>query len=58
MTKRDPECCAKCGKKARVIESKKRIGYRRRVHRCAECKVTWNTYQSTINPRLVKPIAA
>jgi hypothetical protein len=55
MTKlRDPEICPSCQKKGCVIESKKRVGYRRRVHRCGRCKVQWESFQSTINPRRVR----
>lgn len=57
MTKlRDPENCPKCGKKARVVESKKRrSGYRRRLHRCGECRVSWPSFQTTIDPRRISP---
>lgn len=54
MTKlRDPEICPTCHRKGRVIDSRRRVGYRRRVHRCGSCKVTWESFQSTINPRRV-----
>jgi hypothetical protein len=48
----DPERCPRCQQKGRVIESKvRRRGYRRRVHRCAACKVRWRSYQTVIDPR-------
>jgi len=51
---RDPEKCPKCGDKGRVVESKiRRQGYRRRVHRCGTCKVSWRSYQTVINPRYI-----
>lgn len=55
MTKlRDYEVCPNCRKKGRVIDSKKRrAGYRRRLHRCGACRISWPSYQSTIDPRRV-----
>ncbi len=55
MTKlRDPERCRICGRRGRVIDSRVRTGgYRRRKHRCSTCKVTWPSFQTTIDPRHV-----
>jgi hypothetical protein len=56
MTKlRDPERCPKCNRRGIVIDSRKRKGgYRTRRHRCGPCKVTWPSYQTTIDPRRIQ----
>jgi hypothetical protein len=51
---RDPETCPRCKIQGRVIDSKKRVGYRRRLYRCRTCKVTWPAFLSIINPRRVR----
>lgn len=55
MTKlRDYELCPKCSQKGRIVDSKKRrAGYRRRVHRCGKCRVSWPSFQSTLDPKRV-----
>lgn len=57
MTKlRDPETCPKCSSDGEVIDSRKRTGYRRRVHRCENpaCRHRWTSYQTTLNPRYIR----
>jgi transcriptional regulator NrdR family protein len=56
-TLRDYELCPKCHGKGRVVDSRKRKGYRRRMHRCRTCKIAWPSFQSVINPRRVSPAA-
>jgi transcriptional regulator NrdR family protein len=54
VTLPDPERCRHCGKKGRVIESRREPGYRRRRHQCDACNWRWSSYQSIINPSKVK----
>jgi transposase-like protein len=53
VTLRDPEVCPACkaDRQYRVIESKRRKGYRRRVHRCHRCGFKWPVFITTIDPR-------
>ena len=49
----DPEDCRTCHCKGRVIDSRRRRGYRRRRHECPACGHRWSTYQTRLNPRRV-----
>lgn len=51
----DPERCGQCGMRGRVVESKPRIGFRWRRHKCLRCGSRWSSYQSLIN---VAPVIA
>ena len=55
-TLRDPELCPRCQWDGEVIDSRKRKGYRRRVHRCLNrnCRHQWKSYQTTLNPRYIR----
>jgi hypothetical protein len=60
MTKlSDPEKCPKCSSKGEVIDSRKRQGYRRRVHRCdnPNCRTRWWSFQTTVDPRNLRDAA-
>lgn len=46
----DPDRCPRCHRPGRVLDSRLRVGYRRRRHRCAPCKVYWVSYQTIIHP--------
>lgn len=54
MTLPDPERCRQCGGKGRVLNSRKRRGFRRRVRYCAPCDHRWNSYESIVDPRELK----
>jgi transcriptional regulator NrdR family protein len=55
----DPERCPQCRQKGAVVDSRMRVGYRRRLHRCATCKLRWPSYQYVISPkRAIDAIAA
>jgi len=45
----DPERCATCGSRGRVIDSRREHGYRRRRRQCVDCGRKWNTYESFLN---------
>jgi len=45
-----PEVCEKCGRRGRVIKSRKLVGYRRRRRQCKLCGHRWNEYTSRLNP--------
>jgi uncharacterized Zn finger protein len=47
----DPYLCPKCGAKGRVVDSKKRKGYRYRSHECSRCGLHWPSYHSRLNVR-------
>lgn len=53
MKLRDPDVCPAGHRKTRIIDSKRRIGYRRRIHRCCICGLRWPSFQSLINPKYV-----
>lgn len=55
-TKRDgwprlpcPETCPLCHVRADLIDSRLRVGFRRRRYRCGRCKRKWNTYETVLN---------
>lgn len=56
MTIPDPDVCSRCGEVARVIDSRRLRGYRRRRHECLSCRDAdgrprrWTTYQSRLSP--------
>jgi hypothetical protein len=53
MKLRDPEHCPK-GHRGIVIDSRRRRqGFRRRLHFCSRCQVTWESFQTLIDPRHV-----
>lgn len=59
MILRDPEVCPNGHqrKSSNIINSRTSRGvtsYRRRRHRCNLCGARWTSYQSLINPRLIK----
>lgn len=52
MQLRDPEACPRCHvRRSRVIDSRRRRGYRRRLHRCRICGQVWPVFSSVIDPR-------
>jgi len=52
----DPEECPRCfAHRFRVIDSRRRKNYRRKIHRCKECGQKWEAFLSTIDPRRVHP---
>lgn len=55
MHLRDPETCPRGHTRYRVIDSRKRRGFRRKMHRCLICKIRWPVYLSIIDPRTVPP---
>lgn len=50
---RDPEECPSCRSvgRFRVISSRRRRGYRRKVLRCRECGQKWPAFFTSIDPR-------
>lgn len=59
MRFREPEVCPNGHGRTsgNVIDSRVHIGppsYRRRRHRCNICEARWTSYQSLINPLLIK----
>lgn len=57
MKLRDPEVCPHCGSRGTIIDSRKRVGYRRRVYTCRGCHVRWCAFLSVINPKLIERLA-
>jgi uncharacterized Zn finger protein len=53
MKLRDPETCPHCKavQRYRIIESRRRVGYRRRVYCCRECGTRWPAFVTLIDPR-------
>jgi len=51
---RDPETCPNGHAKHRVIDSRKRKGFRRKVLRCRICGAEWKAFFSLIDPRKVR----
>lgn len=51
MKLRDPEKCPKCAGRGYVVESKRRVGYRRRVYTCRSCNIRWPAFLSLISPK-------
>jgi len=48
---RDPDKCPR-GHRGKVVDSRKRkSGFRRRLHHCEECGLTWASFQTIIDPR-------
>lgn len=56
MTILDPDRCKSCGRKGRVVDSRRGRGYRRRRHVCRTCvdakgkPRAWTSYQSRLSP--------
>lgn len=53
MKLRDPETCPHGHAKARVIDSRKRKGFRRKMLRCQICGAKWPAFFSLIDPRKI-----
>lgn len=51
----DPDICPTCAQRGRVINSRRKCGYRRRTRLCGLCGRKWNTYESLLN---VQPVLA
>lgn len=53
MRLRDPEECPDCNavRKFRVVSSRRRRGYRRKILRCRECGAKWPAFFTSIDPR-------
>lgn len=54
MKLRDPETCPNGHAKPRVIDSRKRKGFRRKRLRCRICGAEWAAYFSLLDPRKVR----
>jgi len=50
---RDPETCPRCQAtgRFRVIDSRRRAGYRRKILRCRECGQKWPAFFTLVDPR-------
>jgi predicted Zn finger-like uncharacterized protein len=52
MRLKDPEQCPSCNaRRFRVVSSRRRAGYRRKVLRCKECGAKWPAFFTVIDPR-------
>lgn len=53
MKLRDPEECPDCHavRHFRVVSSRRRVGYRRKILRCKECGCRWQAFFTSIDPR-------
>ena len=54
VTLRSPERCPKCRQDSRVVDSRPEAMSRMRRRECLVCGYRWKTYESLINPDVVR----
>jgi transcriptional regulator NrdR family protein len=55
MVLRNPERCPSCGGESRVADTRPGQSYRWRQRACLACTTRWETFESLIDPRRVRP---